>query len=163
MSTLYVQDTAGVYTPAGSDIILREARNRIARKFRRGSKITAPTDSKAFLQLQLANEENECFACIFLDNQHRVIQFRRLFEGTIDGTSVYPRVVVQQALACNAAALIFAHNHPSGLATPSRADKAITEKLQNALKLMDIRVLDHWIIAGDDLYSFAEAGLLDAS
>ena len=100
------------------------------------------------------------FACLFLDNQHRVILLEELFRGTIDGASVYPREVVKQALYHNAAAVIFAHNHPSGISEPSQADKHITEKLKQALSLFDIRVLDHFIIGDGQPYSFAEHGLL---
>ena len=97
---------------------------------------------------------------MFLDNQHRVIQLDELFRGTIDGASVYPREVVKQALHHNAAAVIFAHNHPSGVTEPSQADKQITEKLKKALDLFDIRVLDHFIIGDGEPYSFAEHGLI---
>jgi DNA repair protein RadC len=100
------------------------------------------------------------FACLFLDNQNRVIQLIELFRGTIDSTSVYPREVAKQALHHNAAAVIFAHNHPSGIAEPSLADKHITEKLKQALALFDIRVLDHFIIGDGQPYSFAEHGLI---
>ena len=100
------------------------------------------------------------FACLFLDNQHRVIHLDQLFRGTIDGASVYPREVVKKALHHNAAAVIFAHNHPSGISEPSPADKQITEKLKQALALLDIRVLDHFIIADGQPYSFAEHGLI---
>jgi DNA repair protein RadC len=104
---------------------------------------------------------HEVFACLLLDNRHRVIAFRELFRGTIDGASVYPREVIKTALANNAAAVIFAHNHPSGLSEPSEADRLITLRLKQALDLIDIRVLDHFIVGdGDNAYSFAENGLL---
>jgi DNA repair protein RadC len=100
------------------------------------------------------------FACLFLDNRHRVIEYRELFNGTIDGASVHPREVVRQALTANAAAVIFAHNHPSGVAEPSRADELLTRRLKEALALVDIRVLDHLVVGDGDAVSFAERGLL---
>ncbi|MEZ8076857.1 DNA repair protein RadC, partial [Vibrio sp. FF112] len=108
---------------------------------------------------QLKAYEREVFAVMFLDNQHHLISFEELFFGTIDSASVYPREVVKAALKTNAAAVIFAHNHPSGDATPSQADKRITQRLKDALALVDIRVLDH-IVIGDSAVSFAERGLL---
>jgi DNA repair protein RadC len=111
------------------------------------------------VKLKLATYEHEVFACLMLDNRNRVIAFRELFRGTIDGASVYPREVVKQALADNAAAVIFAHNHPSGATEPSQADIAITERLKKALALIDVRVLDH-LIVGDEVTSFAERGIL---
>lgn len=119
-----------------------------------------PNDTKNFLLAQLRAYPYEVFACLFLDNRHQIINFDKMFNGTIDGASVYPREVVKQALARNAAAVIFAHNHPSGVAEPSLADKDITQRLQEALKLVDIRVLDHFIIGDNTAVSFAELGLL---
>jgi DNA repair protein RadC len=115
--------------------------------------MTSPQASKDFVKLQLATYEHEVFACLMLDNRNRVIAFRELFRGTIDGASVYPREVVKQVLADNAAAVIFAHNHPSGIAEPSQADIAITERLRKALALIDVRVLDH-LIVGEEVTSF---------
>ena len=124
-----------------------------------GSVLASPQDSKNYIKLQLALYEHEVFACLFLDNRNRVIAFDKLFHGTIDGASVYPREVVKAALKRNAAAVIFAHNHPSGVAEPSRADEQITKRLKDALALIDVRVLDH-LIVGSDIVSFAERGLL---
>jgi DNA repair protein RadC len=121
--------------------------------------LTTPQASKNFVKLQLAKYEHEVFACLMLDNRNRVIAFRELFRGTIDAASVYPREVVKQVLADNAAAVIFAHNHPSGATEPSQADIAITERLKKALALIDVRVLDH-LIVGEEVTSFAERGLL---
>ncbi len=121
--------------------------------------MTSPQASKDFVKLKLFAYEHEVFACLFLDNHNRVIVFDELFRGTIDGASVYPREVVKACLSCNAAAVIFAHNHPSGIAEPSQADIAITERLRKALALIDVRVLDH-LIVGDEVTSFAERGLL---
>lgn len=121
--------------------------------------LTSPQASKDYVKLQLATYEHEVFACLFMDNRNRVITFEKLFRGTIDGASVYPREVVKACLSHNAAAVIFAHNHPSGVAEPSQADIAITERLKKALALVDIRVLDH-LIVGEEVISFAERGLL---
>ena len=121
--------------------------------------LTSPQASKDYVKLQLANYEHEVFACLFLNNRHRVIAFEKLFRGTIDGASVYPREVVKACLSHNAAAVIFAHNHPSGVAEPSQADQHITNRLKDALALIDVRVLDH-LVVGQDVVSFAERGLL---
>ena len=122
--------------------------------------LTTPTDVALFLQMALAQEKNEVFAAIFLNNKHKVLSFEPLFNGTIDGAAVYPRVVVQQALACNAAAVIFAHNHPSGCCEPSRADQQITKRLSDALALIDVRVLDHFVVSRSGYVSLAERGSL---
>ena len=104
--------------------------------------------------------DHELFCCLFLDNRHRVLSFNELFRGTIDGTSVYPREVVKEALAVNAAAVILAHNHPSGVAEPSQADERITRRLKSALELVDIRLLDHLIIGDGRTTSLASRGLI---
>ena len=121
---------------------------------------TAPDIVKNYLTLSLALEEREHFHVLFLNNQHQLLLDARLFSGTIDGASVYPREVVKQALQCNAAAVILAHNHPSGVCVPSEADKGITDKLKQALTTVDIRVLDHIIVGHMATYSFAEQGAL---
>ena len=117
-----------------------------------------PEDTENYLKLKLATLEHEEFHCLFLDNQHALIKHECLFTGTIDGSSVYPREVLKRALQLNAAALIFAHNHPSGNCAPSQADKDITKKLKDAASLLDIRVLDHIIIGGINSYSLANNG-----
>jgi len=122
--------------------------------------LTTPTDVALFLQMALAQEKNEVFAAIFLNNKHKVLSFELLFNGTIDGAAVYPRVVVQQALACNAAAVIFAHNHPSGCCEPSQADRTITTRLKDALALIDVRVLDHFVVSRSEWVSLAQRGWL---
>jgi DNA repair protein RadC len=119
-----------------------------------------PEMTRRYLKSRLRDYEHEVFACLFLDNRHRVIRFEELFRGTIDGASVHPREVVKRALALNAAALILAHNHPSGVAEPSAADKSITQRLRDSLALVDVRVLDHVVIGDGSGYSFAEAGYL---
>ncbi|MDO9212456.1 MAG: DNA repair protein RadC [Methylococcales bacterium] len=140
--------------------VMEMAKRHFKEVLQRGNALTSPDITRAYLSAQLRGYSYEVFACLFLDNQHRVIQLDELFRGTIDGASVYPREVVKQALHHNAAAVIFAHNHPSGIAEPSTADKHITEKLKQALALFDIRVLDHFIIGDGQPYSFAEHGLL---
>jgi len=121
---------------------------------------TAPDIVKNYLTLSLALEEREHFHVLFLNNQHKLLLDDRLFSGTIDGASVYPREVVKRALQCNAAAVIIAHNHPSGICIPSEADKSITDKLKQALSTIDIRILDHIIVGHMETYSFAEHGAL---
>lgn len=121
--------------------------------------LTNPAQTRNYLQARLRDYDYEVFACLMLDNRNRVIAFRELFRGTIDGASVYPREVVKQALADNAAAVILAHNHPSGVCEPSQADIRITERLQKALALVDIRVLDH-VIVGDGVTCLSERGLI---
>jgi DNA repair protein RadC len=130
------------------------------RIFQRGDTLQNPSEVRDFLQVKLAGEPNEVFSVLFLDNRHRVIAFEVLFKGTIDASSVYPRVVLSRSLAHNAAALIMAHNHPSGVTEPSQADKVITERLKSLLSAVDVRVLDHFIVGEGRPYSFAENGLL---
>ncbi|MGR9107340.1 MAG: RadC family protein [Gammaproteobacteria bacterium] len=139
---------------------LEMARRHLRETVERGDPLKNPEESRDYLCAQLGRYPYEVFACLFLDNQHRVIRFEELFRGTIDTTSVYPREVLRLALQLNAAAVIFAHNHPSGVCTPSNADRKITQKLVEALALVDIRVLDHFIIGDSEAYSFAEHGLL---
>jgi DNA repair protein RadC len=118
--------------------------------------LTSPQVTRDYLITELRLESREVFAVLFLDNQHQILSFEKLFLGTLDSAAVYPRVVVEQTLKHQAAAVILTHNHPSGLAQPSIADKKITNKLIKALALIDVRVLDHMIIAGNQCYSFAE-------
>ena len=122
--------------------------------------INEPSTTKSYLQLRLAEREYEVFAAMFLDNQHGLIEYVELFRGTIDCASVYPREVAKEALSRNAAAIILAHNHPSGIAEPSQADQRITSRLKSALLTLDIRLLDHIIIGSNSTMSFAERGLL---
>ncbi len=139
--------------------VLEMARRHLAESLTREDALTSPEAARQYLQAQLRDREQEVFACLMLDNRHRVIAFRELFQGSIDGASVYPREVVKQALADNAAAVILAHNHPSGVAEPSQADIAITRRLKEALALVDIRVLDH-LVVGDEVVCFSERGLI---
>lgn len=139
--------------------VLEMARRHLRERLDRGDALDSPELVKTYLKQQLRDYPQEVFACLFLDSRHRLIQYQELFYGTIDGASVHPREVVRQALLHNAAALICAHNHPSGVAEPSQADRAITLKLRDALALVDVRLLDHFVV-GDEVTSLAEQGLL---
>jgi DNA repair protein RadC len=132
----------------------------LANKHRRGKKMGSPTDTISYLRLLLAEYKNEIFGGLFLNNKHQIIEMHEMFYGTIDGASVHPRVVVQKALELNAAAVILFHNHPSGVAEPSNADKSITHRLVDALALIDVRVLDHLVVTANESVSFAERGYL---
>jgi DNA repair protein RadC len=125
-----------------------------------GQAIRSPADTEAFLTARLRDLPHELFCCLYLDNRHRIIHFEELFRGTIDGTSVYPREVVKQCLSVNAAAIILAHNHPSGVAEPSQADERITRRIRAALELVDIRLLDHLIIGDGSSTSLASRGMI---
>jgi len=139
---------------------LEIARRHYAAALRAGALLGSPADTRRFLIAQLRDRPSEVFCCLYLDNRHRLIEFEELFRGTIDGAAVHPREVLRRALEHNAAAVILAHNHPSGIAEPSRADELITLRLRDALALVDIRVLDHFIIAGPEALALAERGLL---
>lgn len=125
-----------------------------------GEAIRSPADTEAFLLARMRHLDHELFCCLYLDNRHRVLRFDEMFRGTIDGTSVYPREVVKEALAINAAAVILAHNHPSGVAEPSQADERITRRIKSALELVDIRLLDHLIVGDGGTTSLASRGLI---
>ncbi|HET9033181.1 MAG TPA: DNA repair protein RadC [Dokdonella sp.] len=137
---------------------LEIGRRYLDSELRENEALTDPAASARFLKSRLAAYPYEVFACLFLDNRHRVIAFEELFRGTIDGASVHPREVVRHCLEHNAAAVIFAHNHPSGVSEPSAADRAITLRLRDALALVDIRVLDHFVIGSGDPTSLARRG-----
>jgi len=136
------------------------ARRVTEEPLRQGDPLKSPEDTRRFLASRLGTYPHEVFAALFLDNRHRIIHYRELFRGTIDGAAVYPREVVRQALEDNAAAVIFAHNHPSGVAEPSQADIALTKRLKDALALVDIRVLDHMVVGHGEVISLAERGLM---
>lgn len=121
---------------------------------------TASAEARLFINMALADKEREVFLVMFLDSQNRIIESAELFHGTIDSAAVYPREVVKAALSVNAAAVLLAHNHPSGDTTPSTADKSVTKKIQDSLSLVDVRVIDHIIVGGDKNFSFAAHGLL---
>jgi DNA repair protein RadC len=140
--------------------VLEMGKRHLAEQLQRGDALTSPHLTRSYLQAQLRDRPREVFALLLLDNQHRVIQFVELFFGTIDSATVWPREIVQIALKHNAAAVILAHNHPSGVAEPSRADRQITDRITAALALIDIRVLDHMVIGDGITVSFAERGWL---
>jgi DNA repair protein RadC len=159
MSTLYVRE-GDVFREADAQDVLDRAQALIAQRYRTGAPVlSAPNRTREFLRLKLGALDHEVFSILFLDKRHRLIEYVELFRGTIDGASVHPREVVKEALARNAASLILAHVHPSGVATPSQADELITQRLKDALALVDIRVLDH-ILVGETVVSMAEMGIL---
>lgn len=139
---------------------LELARRSLKEELRSGDALTSPGAVRDYLRLAIAGREHEVFVCLWLDAQHRVVAIEELFRGTLTQTSVYPREIVKAGLRANAAAVIFAHNHPSGAAQPSRADELLTRNLKDALALVDIKVLDHFVVAGREAISFAERGLL---
>jgi len=138
--------------------VLEMARRHLSASLESGDSLTSPDLVRHYLSAQLRHRTHEVFAVLFLDNQHRLKAFDELFQGTIDGASVYPREVVKRALAHNAAAVILAHNHPSGVAEPSQSDRRITQRLQQALDLVGVRVLDHMVVGDGEVVSFAERG-----
>ncbi|EEY46402.1 RadC family protein [Vibrio mimicus] len=138
--------------------VLEMTQRYLGETLKRGDALTSPQQSKLYLSSILRDRQREAFYILFLDNQHRVIRDEILFEGTIDAASVYPREVVKRALHHNAAAVILAHNHPSGVAEPSQADRRITDRLRDALSLVEIRVLDHFVVGDGEVVSFAERG-----
>jgi DNA repair protein RadC len=150
----------GVAKSAQFAAAIELARRSTKEELKSGATLTSPGAVRDYLRLAIGSRPHEVFVCIWLDAQHRVIRFEEPFRGTLTQTSVYPREVVKAALACNAAAVIFAHNHPSGVAQPSQADELLTRNLREALALVEVKVLDHFIIAGNQAVSFAERGLL---
>lgn len=159
-TSLLVRDARGHYLPATAEQILLAARQVVDQKMQRGANFGSPADVKAYLTAKLAGLDHEVFVVLFLDNHHRLIEYVEMFRGTLDGASVHPREVVKEALQRNAAAVIFAHPHPSGKPEPSQADKLITRQLREALALIEVRLLDHFVVAGNDTVSLAERGLL---
>ena len=159
-TSLMVRDAQGRYLLATADQILEAARQAIEQKMQRGASFSSPAAVKEYLRAKLAGFEHEVFAVLFLDTQHRLIEYAEMFRGTIDSASVYPRELVKEALRLNAAAVIVSHNHPSGNPKPSRADEVLTQRLKEALALVDVRTLDHIIVAGGSTISFAERGLI---
>ncbi|MCC6211584.1 MAG: DNA repair protein RadC [Burkholderiales bacterium] len=139
---------------------LELARRSLKDGLRAGNALTSPGAVRDYLRLAIADLPHEVFVCLWLDAQHRVLEVEELFRGSLTQTSVYPREIVKAGLKANAAAVIFAHNHPSGAAQPSQADELLTRNLKDALALVDIKVLDHFIVAGRQALSFAERGLL---
>ena len=139
--------------------VFEKAAELLEYQYQRDHSFTNPEHTKHYLSMKLGHQEREVFAVLFLDNQNQLIRYQELFYGTVDSASVYPREVAKAALQANAAAVIFAHNHPSGIAEPSSSDRRITTRLVDALKLLDIRVLDH-VVVGLVCVSFAERGLI---
>jgi DNA repair protein RadC len=142
------------------DNLIEQALAILARRIYATDTLAAPGAVRDYLRLLLAGREHEVFVAVLLDAQNRVLSCQELFRGTLTQTSVYPREVVKVALAANAGAVIFAHNHPSGVSEPSRADELLTQQLKSALALVDIKVLDHFVVAGGESMSFSERGLL---
>jgi DNA repair protein RadC len=140
--------------------VLEMVRRYLHENLRRGDALRNPDDTRNYLSAQLRGRDHEVFACLFLDTRHRVIAFEEVFRGTIDGASVHPREIVKLALAHNAAAVILAHNHPSGVSEPSQSDIRLTGRLRDALSLVDVRVLDHLIVGDGIATSLAELGLM---
>ncbi len=140
--------------------VLEMGRRHLSAVMERGEGFYSPQTVKDYLLAELRHQPREVFSMLLLDSQHRLLAYRELFQGTIDGASVHPREVVKAALAHNAAAVILAHNHPSGVAEPSQADQRITERLKESLGLVDIRVLDHMVVGDAEVVSFAERGLI---
>lgn len=157
---LSVRDHEGNYLPATDDEVILAAATAIDRKMIRGAHFSSPREAQQFLTLKLGGLDHEVFSALWLDAQNRLIEYAELSHGTIDSATVYPRMVIKQALRSNAAACIFAHNHPSGIPEPSAADRALTTRLITALATIDVRVLDHIVVAGRRFESFAERGWL---
>jgi len=168
VSALFAADVAALAGTAGLGsakraqlaAVMEVARRALRETMSRGNALSSPRAVRDFLRLKLQNRPHEVFVGVFLDAQNRLLAVEELFRGTLTQTSVYPREVVKRALHFNAAALIFAHNHPSGVAEPSRSDEALTQTLKQALALVDVKVLDHFVIGGGVAMSFAERGLL---
>jgi DNA repair protein RadC len=159
-SSLLVRDVAGQYRPAQADEVLLAAQQLLATQVRGSDVMSSPAVVKDFLRARLGSLPHEVFAVVHLDAQNRVLDYVEMFRGTVSQTSVYPREVVRDALLRNSSALLLVHNHPSGLADPSRADECLTQTLKQAVALIDVRVLDHFIVAGNSVQSMAERGLV---
>jgi len=150
--------TGGIHIQTGNELV-EQALSILYSRIKTQDCFTSVQDTKDYLYLKLKEKTEEQFCCIWLNNRHRLIEFEVCFKGTVDSCSVYPREIVRSAIRTNGAAVIFAHNHPSGCAEPSTADERITKRLKEALALIDVRVLDHFVV-GDEIVSFAERGLL---
>jgi DNA repair protein RadC len=157
---LYICDMQGEFVPAEGPAILAAAQFYLRNRVRRGASLESPAAVREYLTVALGDRDCEYFCVILLDSRHRVLRFLEMFRGTIDGASVYPREVVKVALEAHAAAVLLVHNHPSKIGEPSTADELITQRLRDALNLVDIRVLDHLIVAGAEVVSLAERGLI---
>ncbi|WP_413784003.1 RadC family protein [Pseudomonas savastanoi] len=160
LSTFTSQLGLGPAKFAQLQAVMEMARRHMAESLRRDSALENPTQVRNYLKAQLRHEQHEVFACLFLDNKHRVMTFEILFRGTINASYVHPRQVVKRAMAHNAASLILCHNHPSGITTPSRSDIDLTKRLKEALMLVDVHVLDHVIVGDGEPLSMVERGLM---
>lgn len=156
---LYIQDESGIYLPASKDAILTAAKRLSSSRLRRGAVIKSSENAKDAIRHRLYGYQYEMFACLFLDSQHRVLAFQEMFRGTVNSATVHPREVVKEALRLNAAAVILAHNHPSGETEPSTQDIELTNKLKEILRVIDVRILDH-LVVGDKVLSMADLGYL---
>ncbi|UUZ78414.1 DNA repair protein RadC [Polaromonas sp. P1(28)-13] len=159
-SVVLVRDVAGDYRQVDADEVLQAAQQVLLGRVRGSDVLASPQAVRDFLRVKLGALEHEVFAVVHLDTQNRVIEYVEMFRGTVSQTSVYPREVVREAMMRNSAALLLVHNHPSGSTQPSRADEMLTQTLKTALALVDVRVLDHLIVAGNDILSMAERGLM---
>lgn len=159
-TTLYVKDVEGRYTVASDEMVFTAARAAVERKYPVHTPLGEPKLAANYFKNKLNGFEHEVFGIVFLDSQLGLIAYREMFQGTLSSASVYPREVIKAAIGYNAAAVIMAHNHPSGQAEPSQADIALTRQLKQALALIDVRVLDHIIVAADQTRSMAEMGLV---
>lgn len=163
MTTKFVKDLVGDYIvtgPLSEEDILAQASAIIDGRFKKGAQITAPADSKQLFINKLATSEREVFAVLYLDTRHYILGYEELFYGTIDSASVYPREIIKKGLEFNAAALVISHNHPSGEASASKSDNQITKAVKDSCAIMGMRLLDHIIVGGSTVYSFAEHGLM---
>lgn len=155
-----VREQIATYQDLTAKIVMNMAAELFLEKLKRGVSLTSPADTLEYLQCVLKNKEREIFHVIFLDTRHRVIEAKDLFQGSIDGACIYPRVVASEALRLSAAAVIIAHNHPSGITEPSMADQTITRRLKDALALLEIRLLDHFIVGDGSPCSMKSRGML---
>ena len=158
--SLFDPTSAGNMQPEKCGVALELVKRWLGEEIQHGDMLNSPGAVRDYLKIHFNRRESESFVAVFLDAQHQVIVVDELFQGTLTQTSVYPREVVKAALKCNAAAVLFAHNHPSGVAEPSQSDRMLTDALKQALSLVDVRALDHFIVAGTSVLSFAERGLI---
>jgi len=156
---LFVKDQDGTYRTAPEEMVFKEADNICTKHLQPGRSIVNTRDAALAIKHKLIKKQNEVFVCLFMDNQYRILAFKEMFQGTINRNSIHPREVVKEALQLNAAAVILAHNHPSGSCEPSQDDIKLTIVLRDILKIIDVRVLDH-IVVGDVIYSFADSGFM---
>ena len=159
-STNFVRDAATGLASVPDSEIIEAALKILSKRMTRGSLLSSPKAARDYLALRFGHCEHEVYSAIYLDKRHRVLACEELFRGTIDGASVHPRIVVKQALKHNAASLLISHNHPSGETSPSQADEMISQRLRDALALIEVRLVDHIITSGGNSYSMAEHGLL---